>query len=131
MLLRPEDQKRCCLGQVLGDQGVADQYLLYAKSPGSLSLSVSIPTSCQFLIDGSSSADYDYYNSKLAKNLMEINDTMALSPKLRESRLIEEFAKGGMEVEFYNPTIRLPRKQFGTVIADALAKLDLNVVLTD
>jgi hypothetical protein len=122
-LIRPEDNKRCCLGQVLGDQGVEDQRLLDQKSPGSVA--GEIPGSCQFLLD----ADGGFGNSALTDKLMCINDASHLSDVTREAELITKFAEGGMEVEFYNPVILLPRDQFGSIIADELRKLDLDVRL--
>lgn len=83
---------------------------------------------------------------------MTTNDSQELSGSDRESYLKEYFAKGGVEVEFYNPTIILPRAELqqtvssavsrilngysganGLVedIANVLRKHDLDVVITD
>jgi hypothetical protein len=112
-LLRPSDQRRCCLGQALGDAGMVDDDLNGNKSPAELDV---VPKQWQWLV-----------HSAAASLLMRINDNIELTPGQREAQLTKVFAENGVEVEFYSPVILLPAAKFGSLVINELRKLGLDV----
>lgn len=97
-LLRPSDRKRCCLGQVLGDNGVPDSVLRMAKSPAGITDVCPVPAACSYLVGGHAGN----WNSGLCGEMMVTNDTMEITADEREQRLTALFARAGVEVEFYD-----------------------------
>jgi hypothetical protein len=125
-LLRPSDQRRCCLGQALGDAGMTDDELRGIKSPAELrKTGIVVPEQWKWLL--SSPSPTMRAHSEEGSKLMSINDNEELTPEQREAQLTKVFAESGVEVEFYSPVILLPAAKFGSLVIDELRKLDLDV----
>jgi hypothetical protein len=120
VLLRPRDQKRCCLGQCLGDAGVPDSILENRSTPGSIERRI-VPDAWRWLLDNCD------YNSTACLDLMDANDALSPTEEERETRLIELFARNGVQVEFYTPVIYVPRGLLAPSVIKILEAQDLKV----
>lgn len=128
-LLRSEDQKRCCLGQILGDAGVPDDCLVGFQTPSQVQNNGhDLPKELRWLL-GYPEVNF-FYNSEITNALMSRNDASG-SDFIREETLIEWFAKAGVKVEFYNPRIIMSRSKFGTMVIDALKAANVDVIVID
>jgi hypothetical protein len=120
VLLRPRDQKRCCLGQCLGDAGVPDSILENRSTPGSIERRI-VPDAWRWLLNEDCPS-----NSEACLRLMEANDAR-MTEEGRETRLIELFARNGVQVEFYTPVIYVPRGLLAPSVIKILEAQDLKV----
>jgi hypothetical protein len=92
-LLRPEDNKRCCLGFYLESCGVSVRKLLDKKAPSDVNCSLKRGA---WLLTGWN----DREASHDASELMTINDCMGMYKRSREKRVRELFAGNGILVKF-------------------------------
>lgn len=128
-LLCRSNQKRCCLGTVLGDAGMPDEALLDRSAPSIIEVysegKYKIPTSMQWLLD-----EYGL-DSDACACLMKINDSMSIDDDERERQLIAVFAENGVDVEFFTPQIVLSKQDFGSFVIGALRQAGVDVIIVE
>lgn len=96
-LLRISDNKMCCLGFYSLAKGCSIEDIRGCQEPPDVPKSLEIfPELCK--------GQNEYYStpSKLARDMMNVNDNTEMTDAVRESKLAEHFKSIGVEVEFIN-----------------------------
>jgi hypothetical protein len=96
-LLRPKDQKMCCLGFFCLAAGIERDRIWMKTTPQVLCRDEEqIPHELQGLVDSMGKPT----NSALCTSLIEVNDDNSITDEEREQGIIRLFAKIGHEVTF-------------------------------
>ena len=99
-LLRPFDNKKCCLGFYALSCGLKEKDIIGIDSPSRLRNYLSDRPKDDLQPDWLFVSKNHYYESKDCCTLMNINDSKSCSDEKREKIISETFAKHGVEVEF-------------------------------
>lgn len=94
-LLRLEDQKMCCLGFYALAKGINKKHIECIPCPDELVCKNGEPMMKEMVNDSGE-------NNSMCQYLMEANDCEDMQDNKREFIIKEQFAKLGVEVEFYN-----------------------------
>jgi hypothetical protein len=96
VLLRHDDKKMCCLGQIADQCGVPTIHILDTTTPRKIS--PIFHDRIDFLIKKSD--NFNPLNSELASSAMDINDDLNITDDEREEQLILLFAANGKTLVF-------------------------------
>lgn len=111
-LLRPKDQRMCCLGIYLQSCGVPADDLAGRKYPSSVHGTMA-PEAAWTVSNDPYRGPYAIDNNPAFAVLATTNDNPKLAAREREQRITEVFAIHGVEVTFVDPTWPTPSKDGG------------------
>lgn len=103
MLLRPTDQKMCCLGFVCVAGGIPPDEIACNATPQQINRSLLDDLKIGGMVARlvyKRGASYPWLDTTFASDAIEINDKQAITDADREAQLIKLFGDNGIELTF-------------------------------